>query len=222
MSREDQLGGAGFQRARTAAQRTLRREHILGVARELLAERRVPELGLNELARRVGLAKASLLGYFGSREAVLLELTRREYTDWVDELESAKGPHTPAQFARRLAETAISHPLLGELLSNLMTSLEHNVSTEEIIAFKGAMYDQIERLQRLLDTVIGPLPPERQLVLVPGIHALIIEFHSLAHPSKALQSAAALDPRIHCGLPDHTGSLAAALTLYLTGARTTD
>ncbi|MDO5093873.1 MAG: TetR family transcriptional regulator [Propionibacteriaceae bacterium] len=222
MLKEDQPNEASFRRARTDAQRNQRREHILAIARELLVERRVPDLRLNELARSVGLAKASLLGYFGSREAVLLELARREYTEWVDELESAVGPQTPAQFAHVLAETATSRPLLSELLANLMTSLEHNVSTDEIIAFKRAMYDQIERLQRLLDAVTGSLSPERRLILVPGIHALIIEFHSLAHPSTALQSAAALDPRIHCGLPDHTGSLAAALTLYLTGARATD
>lgn len=45
-----------FQRARTQEQRDERREHILAVARELLAERRVAEVGLNELARHVGLA----------------------------------------------------------------------------------------------------------------------------------------------------------------------
>lgn len=211
-----------FQRARTQAHRDQRREHIVEVTRELLAERRVPELGLNELARRVGLAKASLLGYFGSREAVLLELTRREYTSWLDELDSTQAPASPGQLARRMAETAAARPLLAELLSNLMTTLEHNVSTQEIISFKLAMYAQIERLQRLIATALGPVADTQHGSLVPGIHALITEFHALAHPSAPLQQAAATDPRIHCGLTDHAGSLATALTIYLNGVRATD
>lgn len=211
-----------FQRARTPAHRDVRREHILGVARALVTERRVAELGLNELARQVGLAKASLLGYFGSREAVLLELTRREYTAWIDELEATEGPMTPAPFAERLATAAVARPVLADLLAGLMTTLEHNVSAAEIAAFKLAMYDEIERLQGLLDVVTGPLPLERREALVPGIHALIIEFHSLATPSAALREAALLDPRIRCGLTDHAARLATALTVYLTGARATD
>lgn len=215
------MSATTFQRARTDAQRDERREHILAVARDLLAERRVAELGLNELARNVGLAKSSLLGYFGSREAVLLELTRREYTSWMDEVQAAPVPRTTDSLARRLAETAIARPLLADLLSNLMTTLEHNVTGLEIVQFKLAMYHQLDRLQHLIDQATGPLPEEQRSALVPGIHALVNEFHALAHPSAALRRAATLDPTIRCGLTDHLASLTAALTVYLNGARAT-
>lgn len=215
------MSTTAFQRARTEQQRDERREHILAVARELLTTRRVAELGLNELARHVGLAKSNVLRYFGSREAVLLELTRREYTGWLDEVTSTQPGDAPG-FAAKLATAAVARPLLADLLSGLMTTLEHNVSTGEIVSFKLAMYEQLARLQDALDQALGPVQEPQRLTLIPGIHALIVEFHSLAHPSDALRQAARQDPRIHCGLDDHLDALTTALTLYLNGARATN
>lgn len=256
-----------FQRARTDEQREARREHILAVVRELLGERRVADVGLNELSRHVGLAKSNVLRYFGSREAILLELTRREYTAWVGDL-AATGPHDGAgsagltgpagpagsadttdttgpagsagpvgpvesaepadsaeaveRLATRIARTAVSRPLLAELLANLMTTVEHNVTPREIADFKLAIYEQAGRLRDLVEAVVGPLPEAARLALIPGIHALITEFHSLARPSPALQRAAAANPCVIAGFAggvDHADALASALTLYLDGAR---
>lgn len=250
-----------FQRARTDEQREARREHILAVVRELLGERRVADVGLNELSRHVGLAKSNVLRYFGSREAILLELTRREYTAWVDDL-VATGPHDGAgsagltgpagsadsagpagsagpvgpvesaepadsaeaveRLAARIARTAVSRPLLAELLANLMTTVEHNVTPREIADFKLAIYEQAGRLRDLVEAVVGPLPEAARLALIPGIHALITEFHSLARPSPALQRAAAANPCVIAGFAggvDHADALTSALTLYLDGAR---
>ena len=52
----------------------------------MLAEMPVAELSLNELSRRVGLAKSNVLRYFESREAVLLELLDAAWRDWLDQL----------------------------------------------------------------------------------------------------------------------------------------
>ena len=63
-----------FQRARSEEQRAIRRQAILDTAAAMLDEMPVAEVSLNELSRRVGLAKSNVLRYFESREAVLLEL----------------------------------------------------------------------------------------------------------------------------------------------------
>ncbi len=52
----------------------------------MLAEMPVNELTLNELSRRVGLAKSNVLRYFESREAVLLELLDQAFSSWVEEV----------------------------------------------------------------------------------------------------------------------------------------
>ncbi|MGW3960665.1 TetR/AcrR family transcriptional regulator [Amycolatopsis sp. NPDC005003] len=73
---------ATFQRARSAEQREERRRTILG----MLDEMPVAEVTLNELSRRVGLAKSNVLRYFESREAVLLELLDRALGTWLAEV----------------------------------------------------------------------------------------------------------------------------------------
>ncbi|MDR1186056.1 MAG: TetR/AcrR family transcriptional regulator [Bifidobacteriaceae bacterium] len=78
---------SSFARARTEEQRAARRAAILEAAASMLAASRVAEFSLNELARRVCLAKSNVLRYFESREAVLRELLGLEYDAWLDAIE---------------------------------------------------------------------------------------------------------------------------------------
>src|SRR6201994_2775570 len=88
-----------FQRARSAEQREVRRRAILDTAAAMLSEMPVSEVTLNELSRRVGLAKSNVLRYFESREAVLLELLATQWQEWLTalagDLEGAVTPQAP-------------------------------------------------------------------------------------------------------------------------------
>ena len=76
-----------FQRARSEEQREIRRRAILETTSAMLDEMPVAEVTLNELSRRVGLAKTAVLRYFESREAVLLDLMDDRTTTWLAELD---------------------------------------------------------------------------------------------------------------------------------------
>ena len=78
-----------FQRARSEEQRAERRRAILDTAAAMLAEMPVAQVSLNELSRRVGLAKSNVLRYFESREAVLLELLDAALQEWLEQLDGA-------------------------------------------------------------------------------------------------------------------------------------
>ena len=80
-----------FQRARSEEQREVRRRAILDAAAAMLAEMPVAQVTLNELSRRVGLAKSNVLRYFESREAVLLELLDSAWQEWLTGLEADLG-----------------------------------------------------------------------------------------------------------------------------------
>src|SRR5437588_11171019 len=90
-----------FKRARSEEQRTQRRQVILDTAATMLSEMPVAEVSLNELSRRVGLAKSNVLRYFESREAVLLELLEQALRSWLaevtDELADGVDPDLPAR-----------------------------------------------------------------------------------------------------------------------------
>src|SRR5262249_51226970 len=68
------IGPVTFQRARSEEHREVRRRSILDTATAMLQDMPVSDITLNELSRRVGLAKSAMLRYFESREAVLLDL----------------------------------------------------------------------------------------------------------------------------------------------------
>src|ERR1700689_2505770 len=115
-----------FQRARSAEQREVRRRAILDTAAAMLAEMPVAALSLNELSRRVGLAKSNVLRYFESREAVLLDLLGAAASQWlagaVKRVPAAVDASLPVQrrvdaVANALATAFADAPLLCELLS---------------------------------------------------------------------------------------------------------
>src|SRR2546430_7206322 len=104
-----------FRRARSDEQREIRRQAILRVAADMVATMPVAELSLNELSRRVGLAKSNVLRYFESREAVLLELLDSAWRDWLSRLgvNLARGDVEEAEgIARAIRDSIVDDRLL--------------------------------------------------------------------------------------------------------------
>src|ERR1043165_264013 len=126
-----------FQRARSDEQRAVRREAILNTAAAMLQEMPVPDISLNELSRRVGLAKSNVLRYFDSREAVLLELLGGSVDEWIAHL-AAEPPSAlrrrgafnrrARQLAHLIATALAERPVLCDLIAAQSAVLEHNVS----------------------------------------------------------------------------------------------
>lgn len=135
-----------FIRARSAEQKAERRTHLLDTARAML-ERGMPlgELGLNELARSAGVAKANVYRYFESREAILLEVLWSEAGHHWAQFEAAlDGPGANPEpdvdalmtaFARSFA----GNDFLCRLTAAVPAVLEHNLSVETIADFKHRM-----------------------------------------------------------------------------------
>ncbi|WP_265523415.1 TetR/AcrR family transcriptional regulator [Oerskovia flava] len=153
-----------FQRARSAEQREIRRRAILDTAAAMLDEMPVAEVSLNELSRRVGLAKSNVLRYFESREAVLLELLDEFLGRWLAELadeladgvEEHAAPQVRAsQLADVLSRSLADRVVLCDLFGAQGGVLEHNVSVEVVKRHKRA---SLARLTAMSDLVLGHVP----------------------------------------------------------------
>src|SRR4051794_18653695 len=136
-----------FQRARSDEQRAARTQAILETAAAMLEEMPVADISLNELSRRVGLAKSNVLRYFESREAVLLELLTSSLHEWLEHLAAdlPSAVRRRTAFTRRAEELAntiagslVARPVLCDLISAHASVLEHNVSVDAIIHSKRA------------------------------------------------------------------------------------
>ncbi|MFC6162729.1 TetR/AcrR family transcriptional regulator [Kribbella jiaozuonensis] len=193
-----------FQRARSAEQRAERRRAILATAATMLTEMPVADVSLNELSRRVGLAKSNVLNYFDSREAVLLELSSSELAAWVKDLDDAVGDALPElsiddraeQLITAIVGTLSERPVLCDLISAQAGVLERNITTETALTFKRAAATAYEDM---IAAVVGVLPElgrdgAGQFIATASLLAGAIWSHS--HPVPAILAAYEADPSL--------------------------
>jgi AcrR family transcriptional regulator len=203
-----------FQRARSAEQREERRRTILDTTLAMLGEMPVAEVSLNELSRRVGLAKSNVLRYFESREAVLLELLEQAVRSWLaevaDELAAGVDPDRPARdrgdrFAAVVARSLARHTVLCDLISAQAGVLEHNVSVEVVVRHKRSALASLDVMVELLRRhVLG-------MILAGGLW-------THARPSASALAAYEADPVVAELRLDMATSLEHGLATLIAGA----
>jgi AcrR family transcriptional regulator len=161
-----------FQRARSEEQREIRRRAILDTAAAMLDEMPVAEMSLNELSRRVGLAKSNVLRYFESREAVLLELLDDFLGSWLaelaDELSAGIEAHAApelraAQLAEVLSRSLAGRVVLCDLFGAQGGVLEHNVSVEVVKRHKRSSLARLATMSELVRRQLPELGDGAQL-----------------------------------------------------------
>ena len=214
-----------FQRARSEEQREARRRAILDAAAAMLDEMPVSQLSLNELSRRVGLAKSNVLRYFDSREGVLLELLDAFLQDWLAEVSAALGDvdtrRSAVQQAERLAEV-LARSLAGRrVLCDLVGAqggvLEHNVSVEVVVRHKRVALARLATAADLLRRHLPELGGEAERLC---FHVLVLAgaLAPYSSPPAGVRAAYERDPALavlHLELQD---SLHSAIRTLLVGA----
>lgn len=214
-----------FQRARTEEQREIRRRAILDTASAMLDEMPVAAVSLNELSRRVGLAKPNVLRYFESREAVLLELLDRFLQEWLTDLaaELAAGVDRDLPMADRataaaavLGRTLSERTVLCDLFGAQGSVLEHNVSVEVVTRYKRS---SLGRLATMTDLLRACLPELGEHATLFCLQTLVMAgaLSAYSTPPPSLAAAYRAEPDLagfHLDLNDY---LRRAITATLLG-----
>ncbi|MGW5440500.1 TetR family transcriptional regulator [Nocardia asteroides] len=194
-----------FQRARSEEQREERRQVILRTAATMLGEMPLSAVSLNELSRRVGLAKSNVLRYFESREAVLLDLLVQLVGDFIADtaerlpaaVEMAGSVRDrAASVASVLAATLAAHPMLCELISAQAAVLERNVSAEAVLSYKRGAYASLGEFTADLRRVLPELGDREAAEAAMTILLLAGALWTHAHPPQAVLEAYAADPSL--------------------------
>lgn len=214
-----------FQRARSEEQREVRRKAIMDTAAAMLDEMPVAEVTLNELSRRVGLAKSNVLRYFESREAVLLDLLDRFLRTWLaelaDELAAGIDPGRSATeradvLAEILSRSLADRRVLCDLFGAQGGVLEHNVSLEVVMRHKRASLDALGDMVDLVRQHVPELGDEAQNVcLLTMIMAGALAAYCPPPPS--VLAAYEADPTLATFHFDLRDSLRLAITTALMG-----
>src|ERR1700730_3399269 len=215
-----------FQRARSEEQREVRRRAILGAAAAMLAEMPVAQVTLNELSRRVGLAKSNVLRYFESREAVLLELLDSAWQEWLtqlaQDLDAAVSAGAPLakrgdQVAAALAASLAERPVLCDLLSAQAAVLERNVSPHVAAQYKRASMAGITVLGGLVLRCVPEVGEPDAFRLAGAAVMTTAALWPHTQPSAAMLAAYAADPALAAMRVDFTATLREVLEVLTAG-----
>ncbi|MFC8448182.1 TetR family transcriptional regulator [Kitasatospora sp. NPDC057223] len=214
-----------FQRARSEEQRQIRRRAILDTTAQMCDEMPASAVSLNEIGRRVGLAKSNVLRYFDSREEILLELLDQDWRRWTNDLpaplEAAMQPRADRAeraraFAAVLTRSLAADRRLCDLLSAQAGVLEHNVSPDVAAKYKRAALANVDALAALAREHLPELHDRAtrlcaQIVLVIGA----VWIHS--QPSRAMLTAYAADPSLAALRMDFAPTLEDMITTLIAG-----
>ncbi|WP_329143303.1 TetR family transcriptional regulator [Streptomyces niveus] len=215
-----------FQRARSEEQRAQRRQAILDTTAAMLAEMPVAQVSLNELSRRVGLAKSNVLRYFESREAVLLELLDVASQEWLEHLEGALPsgvdagaplPERGDQVVAVLAASLADRPVLCDLTSAQAAVLERNVSPAVAAQYKRTAIVNVGALAALTRTRVPELTEgdATRFAAVCVMTTGAIWTH--AQPSAAMLAVYDADPALAAMRIDFAATLREVLEVVLSG-----
>ncbi len=219
-------GVATFQRARSEQQREVRRRAILDAATAMLAEMPAAEITLNELSRRVGLAKSNVLRYFESREAVLLELLDSMWQDWLADLETELSAAVDAdaslaargdQLAAALAASLASRPALCDLIGAQAAVLERNVSPRVAAEYKRATLANVTALGRLALGCVAELGEHDSVRLAGAAMMVTGALWPHAQPSAAMLAAYQADQALAAMRLDFTATMREVLEVLISG-----
>jgi AcrR family transcriptional regulator len=192
----------------------------------MLAEMPVAEVSLNELSRRVGLAKSNVLRYFESREAVLLELLDSMWRTWLVELEGELSAQIDTtvpvaergdQLAAVLAASLTSRPVLCDLIGAQAAVLEHNVSPQVAAQYKRAATANVTALAHLVRTCLPELGEHDTGRLAAGVMLVTGALWPHSHPSDAMLAAYQADPSLAAMRIDFAATVREILEVLVAG-----
>ncbi|MFJ3836653.1 TetR/AcrR family transcriptional regulator [Streptomyces sp. NPDC090054] len=214
-----------FQRARSEEQRAARRRAILDAAAGMLTEMPVSQVTLNELSRRVGLAKSNVLRYFESREDVLLELLAAASAELLGHLEQTLAgaldavppADRPDRLADCLARALADRPVLCDLISAQAAVLERNVSPQVAAQYKRAAIAHASALAALVAARLPALGERDAFRFVAGALMVTGAVWTHAHPSAAMVAAYEEDPALAVLRLDFADTLRQTLEVLVSG-----
>lgn len=206
-------------RAITNEAKLVRRASILAAAGKLFARCEFDAISVEEIAQKAGLAKGTVYLYFGTKEALFLELVADQLETWVGEAEHAlvqvKG--SPSAAASLVASTLSRQPALIRLLALLHAVLERNTEAVPLREFKRRLLHVTEKSGALFERALG-LAPRSGNRLTLWMHATIVGLAQMTAISPTLREVLAQDDGLAVFRLEFRTELEAALTILFTGA----
>ncbi len=210
-----------FQRARQPGQIEQRRAAILEAALALFEAKGLENVSLNDIAKRVGIAKSNLYRYFDSREHIYLRVLQRLAGEWEQRLypalEKLKGKGTPAKVAAVITEALLQSASYCVLITVINSVLEKNLTPSLVVDFRTVFLECRQRFAGVLSSAMPGVTTAQIYPLVLHIFAHAAGLWPLCHPSTASREMLAQPGFAHLDL-DFQTEMRRFLRMLLTSA----
>jgi TetR/AcrR family transcriptional regulator, cholesterol catabolism regulator len=208
-----------YMRARKEEDKLERRQAILDAGLELWSETSYGDFTMNAVAEKAGVVKGTLYLYFETKEQLFLALISEMMVEYFDEVDAGLeegGRWSKPRVVQVLAGALAGRDAFIRMLTVLGNICEHNVSYEQLVAFKRLTLERFTRTSALLRKRLPFLRPEGALRLVMHLSALAAGLAQVSFPSPLLDKVLEL-PDLRVMRVDLKAEFAAATAALVAG-----
>lgn len=142
-----------------------KKEEIIRACEELYKEISFKDITIKGIGEQGKFSRTSIYYYFQTKEEIFLALFKKEYENWIKDLEKLYSENeelTKENFADKLAKTIEKRTNLLKLLSMNMYDMEENSRIEELIKFKTAYGRSVEMVRKCIDKFFKDMSEEEK------------------------------------------------------------
>ena len=207
-----------LQRARSPADKDLRRAQLVAAATQLFARADFDAVTVARVAELAGVAKGTAYLYFATKETLFLELVREALALWLVDLTRRLGRTRSAQAVPlAIAKGLAQQRDLRRLLVLLHAVIEPHIDEATARSFKVFMRDLLAEVSTLIMRKIPGLTLADASTLVLQTHALVISLTQLAEPPAVIAKVMAQDRSLQPMQIEFEPFLAHTLTTLVNG-----
>jgi len=206
-------------RARNDEDKLERRQAILAAAAELWEETTYADFTMAAVAERAGIVKGTVYLYFETKEQLFLALISEMLGGYFDDVDAGLaegGRWSKSRVVQVLAGALDGRDSFIQMLTVLGNICEHNVSYDQLVAFKRLTLVRFNRTAALLAKRLPFLTTESALRLVMHLSALAAGLAQVSFPSPLLDKVLDL-PDLRVMRVDLKTEFAAATEALITG-----
>ena len=130
-----------------------RKEEIINACEKLYQTMSFKDITLKEIGKETSFSRTSIYNYFHTKEEIFLALLKREYDQWIKQLNEAmesKDNMTDDEIADVIAKTLDEHRQLLKIMSMNHYDLEENSRMELLVEFKVSYGNALKTVMAML------------------------------------------------------------------------
>ncbi len=131
-----------------------RENEIINACMKLYETMSFKEITIKEIGNITSFKRSSIYNYYNTKEEIFLDILKREYEQWTQELYAAADDEkelTKNDFAKFLAHSLEKRETMLSLLSLNLRDMEDNSHMEKLIEFKKVYRETICSVRKCLD-----------------------------------------------------------------------